>query len=314
MSGLLAAHRLQQAGVPFVIVDKNDDVGGTWCENTYPGCRVDNPNHNYSYSFAQRHDWPFHFSTQDVLHHYFEECADAFGLREHIRFSTEVLSADWSDDDLTLVGARSRGPTAPRRRSSPTRSSAPSASSTGRGIPTSRAARRFAGPAFHSARWDHVGRPRRQAGRRHRHRGERDAAHPRDRADRRRADGLPADARRGSRRRPTTTTRSPTGCGGCTRTCPRTASSTDSASSGRWATARSPTSPSIPSYGPTERSVSEMNDMMRLLLTEYITAEFGDRPDLLAARRSRSTRRAPSAASATTASGRERSSATTCAS
>ena len=76
MSGLLAAHRLQQAGVPFMILEKNDDVGGTWLENTYPGCRVDNPNHNYSYSFAQRHDWPFHFSTQDVLLDYFRHCAD----------------------------------------------------------------------------------------------------------------------------------------------------------------------------------------------------------------------------------------------
>ena len=91
MSGLLAAHRLQQAGVPFVILEKNDDVGGTWLENTYPGCRVDNPNHNYSYSFAQRHDWPLHFSTQDVLLDYFQRCADVFGLREHIRFATEVL-------------------------------------------------------------------------------------------------------------------------------------------------------------------------------------------------------------------------------
>ena len=73
-----------------MIVEKNDDVGGTWFENSYPGCRVDNPNHNYSYSFAQRHDWPFHFSTQDVLLDYFRRCADAFGLREHIRFGTEV--------------------------------------------------------------------------------------------------------------------------------------------------------------------------------------------------------------------------------
>ena len=51
----------------FIVLEKNADVGGTWYENTYPGCRVDNPNHNYSYSFAQRHDWPFHYSTQDVL-------------------------------------------------------------------------------------------------------------------------------------------------------------------------------------------------------------------------------------------------------
>jgi 4-hydroxyacetophenone monooxygenase len=60
MSGLLAGHRLQQAGIPFVVLEKNPDVGGTWLENTYPGCRVDNPNHNYSYAFAQRHDWPLH--------------------------------------------------------------------------------------------------------------------------------------------------------------------------------------------------------------------------------------------------------------
>ena len=81
MSGLLAAHRLAQAGVDFVILEKDDDVGGTWYENTYPGCRVDNPNHNYSYAFAQRHDWPLHFSTQDVLLDYFRHCADALGLR-----------------------------------------------------------------------------------------------------------------------------------------------------------------------------------------------------------------------------------------
>jgi 4-hydroxyacetophenone monooxygenase len=99
MSGLVTAHRLQQAGVDFVIVDKNDDVGGTWYENQYPGCRVDNPNHNYSYSFAQRHDWPLHFSTQDVLLDYFRRCADVFDIRSHIRFRTEVLSATWSEDD-----------------------------------------------------------------------------------------------------------------------------------------------------------------------------------------------------------------------
>lgn len=97
MSGILAAHRLHQAGVPFVVLEKDDDVGGTWFENTYPGCRVDNPNHNYSYAFAQRHDWPYHFSTQDVLLDYFRACADAFDVLPHVRFNTEVLSAVWDD-------------------------------------------------------------------------------------------------------------------------------------------------------------------------------------------------------------------------
>src|SRR5215203_1057044 len=98
MSGLLAAHRLQQAGIPFVIVEKNDDVGGTWLENSYPGCRVDNPNHNYSYAFAQRHDWPLHYSDQPVLHGYFRDCARDFGVLDRIRFRTAVRSLAWDDD------------------------------------------------------------------------------------------------------------------------------------------------------------------------------------------------------------------------
>jgi 4-hydroxyacetophenone monooxygenase len=98
MSGILSAHRLQQAGVSFTILDKNDDVGGTWHESVYPGCRVDNPNHTYSYSFAQRHDWPYHYSPQAVLEGYFHECAEAFGVRPHIRFSSTVQSAEWNDD------------------------------------------------------------------------------------------------------------------------------------------------------------------------------------------------------------------------
>ena len=94
MSGLLAAYRLRQAGVDFTIIEKNADVGGTWLENTYPGCRVDNPNHNYSYSFAQRHDWPLHYSTQQVLLDYFRRCTEAFELRDDIHFETEVRHAE----------------------------------------------------------------------------------------------------------------------------------------------------------------------------------------------------------------------------
>jgi 4-hydroxyacetophenone monooxygenase len=101
MSGILAGHRLQQAGVPFTILDKNTDVGGTWFEAAYPGCRVDNPNHNYSYSFAQRHDWPFHYSSQDVLHRYFADCADAFDVRRHAQLGCTVTRSEWNDAQQT---------------------------------------------------------------------------------------------------------------------------------------------------------------------------------------------------------------------
>lgn len=97
MSGIAAAHRLRQAGIPVTMVEKNADVGGTWLENHYPGCRVDIQNHMYSYSFAQRHDWPYFFSPRPVLHEYFRDCAERFGLMPLIRFGTEVVSATWDE-------------------------------------------------------------------------------------------------------------------------------------------------------------------------------------------------------------------------
>jgi 4-hydroxyacetophenone monooxygenase len=154
MSGILAAHRLAQAGIPYVIVEKNDDVGGTWLENSYPGCRVDNPNHNYSYAFAQRHDWPLHFSTQDVLLDYFRRCADVFGVREHVRFGTEVLAAEWSDRDLRWrVRVRARDGREETLEADAVISAVGQLNRPS--FPDIPGRDTFAGPAFHSARWDH---------------------------------------------------------------------------------------------------------------------------------------------------------------
>ena len=98
MSGIIAAYRLAEAGVPYVVIEKNDDAGGTWLENTYPGCRVDIPNHYYSYSFAQRDDWPYFYSPQAELSRYFRQCVDEFGIRPNIRFGTEVSSIEYDED------------------------------------------------------------------------------------------------------------------------------------------------------------------------------------------------------------------------
>jgi 4-hydroxyacetophenone monooxygenase len=154
MSGLLAGHRLQQAGVPFVILEKDHDVGGTWLENRYPGCRVDNPNHNYSYSFAQRHDWPYHFSTQDVLLEYFRQCADEFGLRPFIRFNTEVLSATW-DDDSQRWELRVRHDDSETTLTAHAIISAVGQLNRPRYPTEIEGFGSFRGPAFHSARWRH---------------------------------------------------------------------------------------------------------------------------------------------------------------
>lgn len=108
MSGVLAAIRLKQAGIPYVIVDKNSEVGGTWFENTYPGCRVDNPNHLYSYSFEPFYDWPQHYSTQDALFSYFRRVAEKYGIREQVRFNTEVVESVF-DESRNLWSVRLRG-------------------------------------------------------------------------------------------------------------------------------------------------------------------------------------------------------------
>ncbi|MDX6417557.1 MAG: 4-hydroxyacetophenone monooxygenase, partial [Trebonia sp.] len=84
MSGLAVAHRLLQAGIDFVVFERNDDVGGVWLENTYPGCRLDTRNFCYSYSFLQRDDWPHQYSRGPELREYFQSASQKLGLREHI--------------------------------------------------------------------------------------------------------------------------------------------------------------------------------------------------------------------------------------
>ncbi len=232
MSGLLAAYRLQQAGVDVRGVREGRQVGGTWWENTYPGCRVDNPNHNYSYSFAQRHDWPMHYSTQDVLAGYFRDFAEEHGLLEHIRLRHRGRVGDVVGRRPPLDAAHPSGRTARvedvdvdaviSATGQLNRPHLPEIDGTGHlrgaGVPLGAVARR---PG-----------PRRQAGGRHRHRCQRRAVHPDRRRAGRRAGRSSSGHRPGSPRRPTTTTPSRTGCAGCTGTCRTTANGTASGSSG----------------------------------------------------------------------------------
>ncbi len=97
VSGLAMAIKLREAGIPFVIYEKNRTVGGTWLENSYPGCGVDTPNHFYSLSFEPNHDWPDHFSKRDELWRYMERLADQYDIRRHIRFETEVTAAQYDE-------------------------------------------------------------------------------------------------------------------------------------------------------------------------------------------------------------------------
>ncbi|MDH5236586.1 MAG: NAD(P)/FAD-dependent oxidoreductase [Acidimicrobiia bacterium] len=152
-SGLLAGIRLQQAGIPFTIVEKNSGPGGTWWENRYPGARVDVGSHFYCYSFEPADHWTEYFSQQPELAAYFVGVMQKYGLDTHIRFDTEVVAAVYDEDRarwavtvrtadgedevldarvvISAVGSLNR----PK-------------------LPDITAMDTFAGPSFHSARWD----------------------------------------------------------------------------------------------------------------------------------------------------------------
>lgn len=92
-SGLCAAIKLRQANIRHTVLEKNDEVGGTWYENRYPGCAVDTPNHFYQFSFEPNDDWPHYYSRQPSILQYLKHCADKYQVRENIRFGHEVVSA-----------------------------------------------------------------------------------------------------------------------------------------------------------------------------------------------------------------------------
>src|ERR687883_377080 len=99
-SGLGAAIRLKQQGFDdFVVLERGDEVGGTWWFNTYPGCACDVPSHLYSYSFAPNPDWTQTYSPQAEIRDYLRRCADDFGVRPHIRLNHEVTEAAWDEDE-----------------------------------------------------------------------------------------------------------------------------------------------------------------------------------------------------------------------
>ncbi|MFM2280422.1 MAG: hypothetical protein RLZZ444_2653, partial [Pseudomonadota bacterium] len=94
VSGICAGWNLKRLGVDFRILEKNDDFGGTWYENRYPGAGVDTPNHIYTFSFA-KNDWSRYFALQGELLDYFRGVADQIGLRPHTEFGVRVTAARW---------------------------------------------------------------------------------------------------------------------------------------------------------------------------------------------------------------------------
>ncbi|SPM29485.1 Predicted flavoprotein CzcO associated with the cation diffusion facilitator CzcD [Mycobacterium terramassiliense] len=97
--GLALGILLARAGFrDFTIFDREDDVGGTWRINTYPGLACDVKSHLYSYSFDLNAHWSRLWSAQPEILEYFERCADKHGLRPHLKLRTEIRSARWEED------------------------------------------------------------------------------------------------------------------------------------------------------------------------------------------------------------------------
>jgi 4-hydroxyacetophenone monooxygenase len=153
-SGLLAGIRLREAGIPFTIIEKNADVGGTWFENSYPGCRVDVGNHFYCYSFEPSDHWTEYFAKQPEIQSYFAAVMARHEIERDIRWNTEVVSARWDDDAGTwdvVVRSGDDAPTTLR-----TRALISAVGQLNRpNLPDIPGRDQFAGASFHSARWDH---------------------------------------------------------------------------------------------------------------------------------------------------------------
>ncbi|MGH7821629.1 MAG: flavin-containing monooxygenase, partial [Candidatus Binatia bacterium] len=96
--GLCAGICLRQTGFDdFLILEKSDGVGGTWQHNRYPGAECDVPSHLYSFSFAPKADRTKPYAPQPEIRAYLEDCVERYGLRPHLRLSTAVRLAVWSD-------------------------------------------------------------------------------------------------------------------------------------------------------------------------------------------------------------------------
>ena len=148
--GIALGVALTRAGYDYTIYEKSDGVGGTWRDNTYPGAACDVPSHLYSYSFAPNPWWSRTYASQPEILTYLEHVVDRFGVRQHVRTGTAIVTARWLDDERQweLTSAAGEQFRADVLVSSLGMLNVPS-------IPEIPGAERFRGRAFHSSRWDH---------------------------------------------------------------------------------------------------------------------------------------------------------------
>jgi cation diffusion facilitator CzcD-associated flavoprotein CzcO len=150
MSGVFLGYHLKKAGYDFTLYEKRSAVGGTWDANTYPGLHVDVLTRNYEFPFARGHHWTKHYAPGKEVRFYLQDFAQQQQLIPHIRFNTEVTSAEWHDDggwtvtlhdgsqaEFDVVVAATGFLRVPR-------------------VPDPPGKDDFTGRQFHSSQWDHT--------------------------------------------------------------------------------------------------------------------------------------------------------------
>jgi len=149
-AGLAMAIRLKQEGEhDFVVLERADDVGGTWRDNTYPGCACDVPSNLYSFSFAPNPNWSRAFSTQPEIQAYLRDTAKRFGILPQIIFNAPVTGATWSEEDSEWIVETDQGTVRSRILVSGAGPLSEPA------VPKIPGLEKFKGKKFHSAQWEH---------------------------------------------------------------------------------------------------------------------------------------------------------------
>lgn len=90
--------RLNLTNYDLVVYEKNEEVGGTWFENRYPGCRCDIPSHNYQFSWRPKHDWSSLHAPAEEIGDYLRTVCDEEGMRKSIKLQHQIVSAQWNEE------------------------------------------------------------------------------------------------------------------------------------------------------------------------------------------------------------------------
>lgn len=149
-AGIGMAIRLKRAGIDdFAVLERAEDLGGTWQANTYPGCQCDVPSHLYSFSFEPNPGWSRTYSRQPEIWAYLQRCAERHGLGAHLRFGHEMTGATWDEERRRWRVQTTRGDFGAELLIDATGPLSHPAKPPIPGLED------FEGTVFHSARWDH---------------------------------------------------------------------------------------------------------------------------------------------------------------